>query len=220
MRQDIILQVEQYVRQEMEDLCAAHDFEHILRVVENAKKIQKIEGWNLEIVIIGALLHESFDEKFFSKSWMPDKKRGIQNFLKWIWMSESEVEEIIFIMENVWYGKSLERSDDFVWSIEFQIVEDADRLEAIWAIAIARCFTYWGKKWREIYNPNILPLDMNNKEEYYSDHKSTSFNHFYEKLLLLKDLMHTNTGKSLAEPRHEFMKQYMEEFLAEWNGDK
>jgi uncharacterized protein len=218
MNQDtVISQVERFVKQEMDNLCVAHDFQHIQRVVDNTRAIQAAEWWNIFIIHVGALLHESLDKKFLGSMSPVDKKREIQDFLYWLEISEKEVQDIMFIVENVGFGKSLERWEDFVWTLEFQIVEDADRLEAIWAIAIARCFSYGWKKKRPIYDPDIAPVIINDDLQYAQNtEKSTSFNHFYEKLLLLKGLMHTQTGKQLAKPRHEFMELYVETFLREW----
>jgi len=218
MNDQIIEQVESFVREEMEWLCAAHDFQHIERVVTNAIKIWEWEQkWDREIIIIWALLHESFDEKFFETEDMENRKDTIIAFLISLWISQQSVDQIIFIIENVWYWKSLERDESFQWSLEFQIVEDADRLEAIWAIAIARVFTYWGKKNRPMHDPNIQAKEIKTKQDYYTrSAESTSFNHFYEKLLLLRDMMHTETGKKIAGPRHDFMKLYVETFLSEW----
>ncbi len=221
-KKSIIQKIENYVKQEMEDLCVAHDFEHIQRVVANAKKIHQLENkGNIFIIEAGALLHESLDEKFFDMSKKQERIDKICNFLKPLGLDEKEIEEILFIIENVGFWKSLERTDDFIGSMEFQIVEDADRLEAIWAIAIARCFTYGGKKGRKIYDPNIKPVVLVDKDSYHQKgNKETSFNHFFEKLLLLKDLMHTKWWKKIAKPRHDFMQKYVDEFLAEWNWEK
>jgi len=201
----------------MEDLCVAHDFQHIERVVANAKNIQKTEWGDEMIIHIWGLLHESLDTKFLWDTDPIDKEQQLFQFLQDLGISDSTTEEILFIVKNVWFWKSLERWDDFVWSLEFQIVEDADRLEAIGAIAIARCFAYGWKKKSPIYDPNIKSVKLSGNQQYSSNsEKSTSFNHFYEKLLLLKDLMHTQTGKTLAKPRHEFMELYMQRFLDEW----
>ena len=220
MSEKIIQSVEKFVKDEMEGLCAAHDFIHIERVVSNAVKIQKMEwAWDELTIIIGALLHESLDEKFFDN--IEQRKKDIRVFLQTLGISDTQVEDVMFIIENVGFWKSLERDDSFEWSIEFQIVEDADRLEAIWAIAIGRMFSYGWKKRRPIYDPAIKAVPITDKQHYYKNaDKSTSFNHFSEKLLLLKDMMHTESGKQIAEPRHRFMEIYMEEFLAEWRGEK
>lgn len=207
--------VEAFVKAEMEWLCWAHDFHHIARVVKLARKIRELE-WegNTLIIVLGALLHESLDDKFFEKSKMAERKNNIINFLKSLEVSDSNIESVMFIVQNVWFWKSLERWPDFVASKEFQIVEDADRLEAIWAIAIARTFTYGGKKWSPMYDPTIKPHENLNRDTY-AKSDNTSINHFYEKLLLLKDLMHTKSWSELALKRHEFMQSYITQFHSE-----
>lgn len=208
--------IKNYVEKEMKDLCISHDFFHIQRVVENAKKIYSWEKqWNIELIIWWAYLHESLDEKFFHNT--EKRKKQLSIFLQEIWYDISEVNKILFIADNVGFWKSLERKEDFNWSIEFQIVEDADRLEWVWAINIARTFSYGGKKWRIIYDPNISPVSMWNDNEYrINSQKSTSFNHFYEKILLLKNLMHTKTWRKLVEQRHKFTEKFLKQFLDEW----
>lgn len=205
----------------MEWLCAAHDFLHIQRVVENAKKISNGEGIKDTFLIeIWALLHESLDTKFFPKENKQQRKKDILHFLENIGLSQDQRDEVLFIIENVGYSKELQRTWEFIGTQNFKIVEDADRLEAIWAIAIARCFSYWGKIKRPIYDPEIAPFEIDGIESYEKTTKeSTSFNHFFEKLLLLKDQMHTETGKKLATPKHTFMQVYVEQFLKEWNGE-
>lgn len=209
--------VESYIKKEMEWMCSAHDFFHIQRVMKLATKLQGIEWkWDLTAIIIWAYMHESLDDKFFWEDNMQSRKNSIKSFLQSLDLSEEQVENILFIISNVWYGKSLERDENFVWSIEFQIVEDADRLEAIWAIAIARCFAYGWKKKRAIYDPDIKPqTDLDRKQ--YAKWENTSINHFYEKLLLLKDLMHTDSWRALAQERHVYMEDYLKRFFEEWN---
>lgn len=222
MSDTIIKSVEDFVRQEMQWVCTAHDFMHIQRVVSNAQKIQEMEWkWDRDVITISALLHESLDEKFFSAEGMNQRKIDLCSFLESLSISWKSIERILFIIENIGFWKSLDRPDDFPSNIDFQIVEDADRLEAIWAINIARTFSYWGKRRDPIYDPDIQPVLITNKKHYYKNaDTSTSFNHFYEKLLLLKDMMHTDSGKHLAEPRHEFMEEFMRVFLAEWRGER
>lgn len=206
----------------MEWVCVAHDFLHIERVVSNALKIQKMEWkWDKNIITIAALLHESLDEKFFSIDGMDQRKTDLKSFLLSLHISQQDIDKILFIIENIGFWKNLDRADNFPYTIEFEIVEDADRLEAMWAINIARTFSYWGKRRDPIYDPSIQPVLITDKEHYYKNaDTSTSFNHFYEKLLLLKDMIHTNSGKILAEPRHAFMEEFMEVFLAEWRGER
>lgn len=220
MSEKAIEKVKSFVKEEMEGLCVAHDFIHIERVLGNAHKIYQMEWeWDELTIILWSLLHESLDEKFFEN--IEKRKEDIERFLTTLDVSNKQKKDILFIIENVGFWKSLERNDDFQWSKEFQIVEDADRLEAIWAIAIARMFSYGWKKRRPLYDPAIKPVSLDNKQDYYTNaDKNTSFNHFYEKLLLLKDMMHTESAKKIAEPRHKFMELYIEEFLAEWRGEK
>ena len=214
-----IQEIEKFVRNDMEWLCSAHDFLHIERVVANVRQICEMErNWNTDIAIPSAYLHEYFDEKFFDIAKLEEREKRLIDFFKTINILDEYQRQIIYIIKNVWYGKSLSRPDDFVYTPEFQIVEDADRLESIWTIAIARMFTYGWKKGRVIYDPHIPPSVMNGYSQYKDDsEKSTSFNHFYEKLLLIKDLMHTKSWRILAEPRHNRMLRYIEDFLWEWN---
>lgn len=225
MIQEHIQKIAHLVQQEMEDLCAAHDFYHIERVVKNAQMIYEGEKrWDIHIILAWAYLHEALDEKFFPSESISQRTQDIQNSLKELWLSEEESKKILFIVENVGFWKSLERWDDFEAPDEFYIVEDADRLESVGAIAIARTFTYGGKKGRPIYDPLYPPRTNLDKEAYYAmretEYKNTSLNHFDEKLFLIKDLMHTETAKNIAQPRHEFMKLFVEQFLGEWEGIK
>ena len=214
MTQEQVQKIAHLVQQEMEDLCAAHDFYHIERVVKNAQMIYEEEKrGDIYIILAGAYLHEALDEKFFPSESIAQRTQDIQNSLKEIGLSEEERKKILFIVENVGFWKSLD---------EFYIVEDADRLESVGAIAIARTFTYGGKKGRPIYDPLYPPRKNLDKQAYYAmretEYKNTSLNHFDEKLFLIKDLMHTQTAKKIAEPRHEFMKLFVEQFLGEWEG--
>ncbi len=205
-----------FVKSELENAEGGHDWWHIERVWKNARYIAQSEDVNIEIVELGALLHDIADSKFHNgdESIGPKKARA---FLETQGVSETTIDHVIKIIENISFkgGKVLRTFS----SKELDVVEDADRLDALGAIGIARTFNYGGFKNREIYNPNIPPnLDMT-KEEY---KKSTapSINHFYEKLLLLKNRMNTDTGKKLAEERHQFMEQYLEQFYKEWMGEK
>ena len=215
----IIEKAKKFITKELEWLCSAHDIYHIERVYDNSMKILKKENsWDEIIVWLWALLHEMLDEKFYS--WQKEcQVNKINKFLNsFPELTKDEKEKIIYIIDNIWYWKSLswKKINKF---IEFQIVEDADRLEAIWAIAIARTFAYWWKVKRSIYDPNVLPNKNMTCEQYYSS-KNHSINHFYEKLLKLKDVMNTKLWKEIAEKRHKFMEKYLEQFFAEWNWEK
>lgn len=211
----IVKQVEEFVMEEMEGLCSAHDFAHIDRVRKISLKLAKLEEkWDLIVIELWALLHESLDDKFFWDDDLNKKVLNIELFLNNLNLNNEQIENILFIIKNVWYWKSLERSFNFKWTIEFEIVEDADRLEAVGAIAIARVFAYWGKKWRPIHDPSIQPSKNLNRDSY-TKSENTSINHFYEKLLLLKDMMHTWSWSKIAQDRHVFMKSYLSHFFQE-----
>lgn len=195
---------------------SGHDWWHIFRVWNNAKLISKdIPDANLFIVELGALLHDIADYKFHNG----DETIGGKTAAKWLTdlgVDESSINAVVHIVDNVSYkggGKNMMKS------IEGKIVQDADRLDAIGAIGIARTFAYGGAKGNEIYNPDIAPK-LNMSKEEYKKSKSTQINHFHEKLLLLKDLFNTDSAKKIAQHRHDYMKDYLDEFIAEWNGEK
>lgn len=217
LNEDTYLAIQNFVRKEVEWACSAHDMFHIGRVVKLAQKMYTMEGeWDLWIIIAGAWLHESFDHKFMNWESHEERKWRLADFLSSLVLVPEQIEHILFIAENVWFTKSLSRPVDFMASKEFQIIEDADRLDALWAIAIARCFAYGWRKWRDIHDPNKSPLSEVNHATYPPQH-GTSTNHFYDKLFRLKDLMHTSAWRRLAEERHTFTEHYLEQFLREWN---
>ena len=215
----IVSNTADFVRQELEWLCSAHDFYHIDRVWKLAEKIhgQEKRG-DILVIELGALLHESFDDKFYSPEEMQEKRIALKKFLEDEWLDETRIKKVFYVVENVGYGKSLERGSDFDMTDELMIVEDADRLEAIWAIAIARTFSYGGKKKRPIYDPEAPIVEIIDKASYKKNEWS-SIQHFYDKLLKLKDLLHTATAQDIAHDRHAFMERFLEQFHAEWNGE-
>ena len=218
--QDLINKTILFVRQKLEFAEGGHDWFHIERVYKNALQIADGEICNLDIVILGALLHDIADSKFY-----PDDSGGDENigpkiareFLESENVNETIIEHVVNIIDNISFkGGNTKKTFN---SIELNIVQDADRLDAIGAIGIARTFNFGGFKNRAIYDPNIAPKLNMTKEEY---KKSTAptLNHFYEKLLLLKDKMNTETGKQLAQERHLFMEKFLSQFYAEWDGKK
>jgi uncharacterized protein len=200
-----------FVRNTLKDAEGGHDWWHIYRVWTNAKLIASSEQCNLLTVELAALLHDIADSKFYGG----DEEIGpatAGNFLKSIEVDEHIIEHVQQIIRNISFKSGFDKSG--FQSIELQIVQDADRLDAIGAIGIARTFSYGGFKNREIYNPEIAP-NLNMSKEEYKNSTAPSLNHFYEKLLLLKDKMNTTTGKKLAQQRHEFMESYLQQFYIE-----
>ena len=203
-----------YVKQELANAEGGHDWWHIERVWKTAKQIAKSERVDVLIVELGALLHDIADSKFNGgdETVGPQKAR---EFLATQDVSSEVIDHVILIIENISFkgGKEAQKFK----SPELDVVQDADRLDALGAIGIARTFNFGGFKNREIYNPTIPPNLHMTKEEY---KKSTapSINHFYEKLLLLKDLMNTATGKAMAQQRHDYMEGFLEQFYKEWEG--
>jgi uncharacterized protein len=211
-----IQQTIEFVKKELQNAEAGHDWWHIERVHKSAKAIAKEENVDLDIVEFAALLHDIADAKFNDG----DEEIGPQKageFLKSINVNEKIIIHVQQIIRNMSFKSSM--GEITFTSPEMLVVQDADRLDAIGAIGIARAFTYGGFKNRELYNPAIKPV-INQSKEAYKNTTAPTINHFYEKLLLLKDKMNTLTGKKIALQRHEFMEQYLTQFYAEWEGQK
>ncbi|MEO6851922.1 MAG: HD domain-containing protein [Mucilaginibacter sp.] len=212
----IINKAQSFVRKTLENAEGGHDWWHIYRVWVNAKRIAETEDANLLVVELAALLHDIADSKFHGG----DEEIGPETagkFLRSINLDDEMIIHVQQIIRHISFKASFEKPS--FYSIELSIVQDADRLDAIGAIGIARAFSYGGFKGREIYNPEIAPNLNMNKEEY-KNSTAPSINHFYEKLLLLKDKMNTATGKAMAEQRHQFMEIYLKQFRDETNLNK
>ena len=214
-KSQVLKNTEDFVKESLKNAEGGHDWFHIQRVWRNAKLIAKTETADLFIVELGALLHDIADSKFHNGDETIGPKVASE-FLKKQQVSAEIITQVVKIIENVSF-KGGNVSQDFN-SIELKIVQDADRLDALGAIGIARTFNYGGFKERALYDPEIKPRLNMSKEEYKASSAPT-INHFYEKLLLLKDRMNTKTGKEIAQKRHEFMELYLEQFYAEWNGE-
>lgn len=211
---EIITRTVAYVQQELADAEGGHDWFHIERVWKSAKTIANSEQANMLIVELGALLHDIADSKFNGG----DEEVGPQKastFLQSLALDAATIEQVIFIIRNISFKGGKQQLSER--SIELDIVQDADRLDAIGAIGIARAFNYGGFKNRELYNPEIKP-NLNMSKEEYKNSNAPTLNHFYEKLLLLKERMNTETGRKLAAQRHQFMEQYLTQFYNEWEG--
>jgi len=208
----LIVKTEFYVRNILHNAEGGHDWWHIYRVWQNAKLIAREEKVNLLVVELAALLHDIADSKFHAGDETIGPKLASQ-FLVSNAVDPETISQVQQIITDISFKSSFSQIKSK--SIELHVVQDADRLDAMGAIGIARAFNFGGYKNREIYNPNIPP-NFNQTSEEYKNSKGPTLNHFYEKLLRLKDLFNTDTGKKLAEHRHEFMVTYLAEFFAEW----
>ena len=202
-----------FVKEKLEGAEAGHDWFHIERVWKLSKKIAEKEGGNLEVIELSALLHDIADPKFHNGDETLALKIS-KDFLEEIHVEGELIEQVLFVIKNISFKNRAEAPENP--PLELQIVQDADRLDAIGAIGIARTFNFGGFKNNLMYHPEIKPNLGMNKEEYKKSN-GTTINHFYEKLLLLKDLINTKTAKKIASERHNFMLQFLDEFYKEWN---
>ncbi|MGM8360904.1 HD domain-containing protein [Flavobacterium sp. ARAG 55.4] len=213
---DIISKTIAFVKKQLENAEGGHDWFHIERVYKNALLIAKEEVCDLQVVQLSALLHDIADSKFHGGDESVGPKVA-RTFLESQNVIEDVIIHVIEIIRNISFkGGNFEKKFK---SIELDIVQDADRLDAIGAIGIARAFNYGGFKNRALYNPEIAP-NTNMTIEEYKKSQAPTLNHFYEKLLLLKDKMNTETGKKIAKERHHFMENFLAQFYAEWDGEK
>lgn len=216
IQKEIINKTIALVKEALAKAEGGHDWFHIERVYKNALLISKNENVDVFVVSLGALLHDIADSKFHDGDETIGPKIA-REFLFNINVDSKTIEHVINIIENISF-KGGNEPKKFI-SPELDVVQDADRLDAIGAIGIARCFNYGGFKDRQLYNPEIEPnLNMSNAE--YKASTTPTINHFYEKLLLLKDRMNTKTGKQIALKRHTFMELYLKQFYSEWHGEK
>ncbi len=212
-KEQIIEKTILFVKEQLVGAEGGHDWWHVYRVHQLSKELTAIEGGDLFVVELGALLHDIADAKFYKGDESIGPLRA-REFLSSLSIGNNYISQVIFIIENVSYKGG--HSALLQKTIELQIVQDADRLEALGAIGIARAFNYGGFKNRELFNPSVPPV-LNMSKESYINSNGPTINHFYEKLLKLKDLMNTNEGKRRAILRHEFMELYLEQFYNEWN---
>ncbi len=214
--EDHIAKTTSFVKKELYKAEGGHDWFHVERVYKNAMHIAEKESVNLTVVALGALLHDIADSKFHDgdETLGPAKAR---TFLFEQNVDSAIIEHVVKIIEHVSFKGGNE--NEVFSSEELKVVQDADRLDAIGAIGIARTFNYGGFKNRKLFDPAIKPvLDMDKAA--YKASTAPTINHFYEKLLLLKERMHTKTGRKIAEQRHQFMLEFLDQFYAEWDGVK
>ena len=204
-----------FVQETLKDAEGGHDWFHILRVLNNSKLIAATEEVDLLTVKLGALLHDIADSKFHNGDETIGPKAA-RAFLSTQGVAEEVIVHVVNIIENISFKGG--NTNQSFHSRELAVVQDADRLDALGAIGIARTFNYGGFKGRGLYDPEIQP-DLKMSKEEYKASTAPTINHFYEKLLLLKDRMNTETGKAIAEERHLYMKQFLDQFYAEWNGE-
>ncbi|SFL54773.1 uncharacterized protein SAMN04487943_102161 [Gracilibacillus orientalis] len=209
----IIKKTEDMVREKLWDEDSGHDWYHIERVTTTAKKLAEEENANLFVVTLAALLHDLADDKV-----VENEEEGLRAIQEWLGQHDVEKhdrEHILSIIKNMSFkggnGKPLD-------TLEGQVVQDADRLDAIGAVGIARCFVYAGKKGQSMYDPALEVREEMSINEYRKG-KSSAIHHFYEKLLKLKDLMNTQAGYQVAQERHQFMEQFLEAFYLEVGED-
>ena len=211
--QDIINQTVAFVRQELEKAEGGHDWWHTYRVWQNSKLIAEASGNNADglIIELGALLHDIADSKFHNgdENIGPERAR---TFLQSLHLSHDTVNHVVNIVRYISFKNDWEKRS--FNSLELAIVQDADRLDAIGAVGIARAFSFGGHKGNPLYDPDIAPHTKMDKETY-KKRNGPTINHFYEKLLLLKDRMNTQQGKRIAEERHQFMETFLKQFFAE-----
>lgn len=214
--QNIIDQTINFVKITLANAETGHDWFHIERVYKTAQTINNIEKGDELVVELAALLHDIADSKFNNgDEEIGPKKAG--DFMRSIGVAEDKIHHVQEIIRNLSFKASF--GNITFKSKELAIVQDADRLDAIGAIGIARAFTYGGYKNRVLYDPAV-PVNLNMSKEEYKNTTAPTINHFYEKLLLLKDLMKTETGKAMALQRHEFMLAYLDQFCGEWEGKR
>ncbi|AJS59341.1 HD domain-containing protein [Paenibacillus sp. IHBB 10380] len=208
---DIIERAEKFVKEQLQNDPSGHDWWHIHRVRVMALRMAKKEGGNEFICELASLLHDVADEKLNLS-----KEAGMNKVMDWLneYVTDIEIrEQVLLIISTMSYNGG---HNPPMNTIEGQIVQDADRLDALGAIGIARTFAYGGSKGRLMHIPESTPRGVMSQEEYRSS-EGTAIHHFYEKLFKLKDLMNTEYGKLIARQRHEYMKEYVEQFYAEWD---
>ena len=215
-KEKIIKNAEVFVKGRLAAEATGHDWWHIQRVRNNARLLCISERADRFLVDIAVLLHDVGDRKVIKQA--EDDYSIAKDFLKTQNMPTEDIDTVLFIIQNMSFSKSLNAKKKSA-STEFYVVQDADRLDALGAIGIARVFAYGGSRSRPLYDPTKRAQSIHTTAQYRKE-QSSSFHHFEEKILLLKDLMNTKTGKQIAIGRHKYVKAYIKEFLAEWEGTR
>lgn len=215
-KEEIISVVKKYVKNKCYNESTGHDWWHIQRVYNNAMLIDKKENADEFIIAIIVLMHDLYDHKFYDGNIEEKLEETLKELQLYNYISKNDIENIIYSCANLGFSANIAERKEL--SIEGKIAQDADRLDAIGAIGIARTFAYGGKKGIPIYDSNNNELV--GEEEYKQKGSRTSISHFYDKLLKIKDLMNTDTAKIIAQERHEYLEKFLHEFFDEWNGKK
>lgn len=215
-KEEILDKIEKYVQNVCKDDSTGHDWWHIQRVYNNAMLINKKENADKFVITIIALMHDLYDYKFYNGNIETKLEETLKELDVYNDIPRNDIENIIHSCVNLGFSANIANRKEL--SKEGKIVQDADRLDGIGAIGIARTFAYGGEKGRLIYDPNNN--ERVNENQYNENGSKTSISHFYDKLLNIKDLMNTDTAKTLAQPRHEYLENFLKEFMDEWNGEK
>lgn len=215
-KEEILNKIKKYVKEVCQNDSTGHDWYHIQRVYNNAMLINKKEQANEFVLTVIVLMHDLYDHKFYNGDIEEKLEETLKQLNVYEYISKDDIQNIIYSCANLGFSSNITEKKKL--SLEGKIAQDADRLDGMGAIGIARTFAYGGKKEKLIYDPNNNePVD---EKEYNQKGSKTSISHFYDKLLKIKDLINTNTAKEIAIERHKFLEEFLNEFLNEWNGVK
>lgn len=215
-KEEIISIVKKYVKDKCYNDSTGHDWWHIQRVYNNAMLINKKEKADEFVITIIVLMHDLYDHKFYDGNIEEKLEETLKELNVYNYIYKDDIENIIYSCANLGFSSNIAKRKEL--SIEGKIAQDADRLDALGAIGIARTFAYGGKKGKLMYNPD--DNDLVNEVEYKQKGSKTSISHFYDKLLRIKDLMNTDSAKTIAKERHKYLENFLQEFLDEWEAKK
>lgn len=215
-KEEILNKIKQYVQESCRNDSTGHDWWHIQRVYNNAMLLNQKEQANEFVLTIIVFLHDLYDHKFCTGNATEKLKETLTKWQVYDSLSQEDLQNIINSCVNLGFSSNFSEKKQL--SLEGKIAQDADRLDALGAIGIARTFAYGGKKGRLLYDPTNNGIVT--EKEYQQNGSKTSISHFQDKLLKIKDLMNTDTAKEIAQKRHEFLEIFLKEFLDEWNGIK
>lgn len=214
MNKEILDKIEIYVKNVCKDDTTGHDWWHIQRVLNNSKLINEKENADEFVITMIALMHDLYDHKFYNGNIEEKLVETLKELDVYNYIPKNDIENIIYSCANLGYSANFTNKKEL--SKEGQIVQDADRLDGIGAIGVARTFAWGGKKQCPIYDPDHNELV--DADEYQKSGSRTSISHFYDKLLKVKDQMNTDSARAIAEERHKYLENFLQEFLDEWNG--